>query len=267
VDIANCQHCHGEFSKGFSIHGNQRNQTEYCVICHNPNGSDFARRSRTFCAVSCGANKIADTAAAGDDIQLIPQGSACTSTDSCVIAVGPNRLADSTAVGDDLQRTDVGFAAATPTNETIHLKGMIHRLHTGEALERKPFLVYGFGPAIGNFTPNDFGDILFPDDRRHCVACHVEGAQLLPLADGVLPTAVTEVQVNPDPSKLASTPFVETVVGSRPPVQAACLPCHDGADAQAHAETQTSPSGVEACNVCHEEGRIEAVSVVHATGP
>ena len=53
VDGANCAHCHGTFSKDFSIHGNLRNNVEYCVICHNPNGTDFGRRKN---AVAFGAD-------------------------------------------------------------------------------------------------------------------------------------------------------------------------------------------------------------------
>jgi len=46
VDNQHCAACHGQFSKDFSIHGNLRNNTEYCVICHNPNGTDFATRKQ-----------------------------------------------------------------------------------------------------------------------------------------------------------------------------------------------------------------------------
>src|SRR5262249_61447850 len=44
VDQAKCASCHGVFSQGFSVHGGSRNRVEYCVICHNPSNSDFARR-------------------------------------------------------------------------------------------------------------------------------------------------------------------------------------------------------------------------------
>ncbi len=54
VDDTKCETCHGEFSKGFSVHGNLRNATEYCVLCHNPNASDVARRSRDAEAVAAG---------------------------------------------------------------------------------------------------------------------------------------------------------------------------------------------------------------------
>jgi OmcA/MtrC family decaheme c-type cytochrome len=52
VENQNCFSCHGEFSKGFSIHGGSRNRVEYCVLCHNPNASDAARRSKDPAAVA-----------------------------------------------------------------------------------------------------------------------------------------------------------------------------------------------------------------------
>ena len=41
VATANCQRCHVRFT---TIHGGLRNQTEYCVMCHNPSNTDAARR-------------------------------------------------------------------------------------------------------------------------------------------------------------------------------------------------------------------------------
>ncbi len=52
VDNQHCAACHGEFSKDFSVHGNLRNNTEYCVICHNPNLTDAARRKLDPAAVA-----------------------------------------------------------------------------------------------------------------------------------------------------------------------------------------------------------------------
>jgi len=40
VDINNCNRCHAELS----LHGGLRNQTEYCVLCHNPSMTDFPTR-------------------------------------------------------------------------------------------------------------------------------------------------------------------------------------------------------------------------------
>ena len=75
-----CQVCHGEFSKGFSIHGNLRNRVDYCVMCHNPNATDAARRP-------------------------------------------------------------AGSTMVTP----IDFKVMIHKIHRGENLAMKPYIIYGFG--------------------------------------------------------------------------------------------------------------------------
>ena len=189
VDIANCQSCHGVFSQGFSIHGNLRNQTEYCVVCHNPSNSDFAFRK--------------------------------------------------------------GVANADPDDATIDLKHMIHKLHTGASLTHAPYVIYGFG---GN--ANDFSDVLFPGDRRDCASCHKGTTFQLPLPTGAHPTLLTQVNgAN------------ETVVGSTPPIQDACLACHDSDAAAAHAQTNTTGAGAEACEVCHGEGAIAAVSQVHAVGP
>jgi OmcA/MtrC family decaheme c-type cytochrome len=40
VDLKKCNDCHRELS----IHGENRNATEYCVSCHNPKETDVARR-------------------------------------------------------------------------------------------------------------------------------------------------------------------------------------------------------------------------------
>jgi OmcA/MtrC family decaheme c-type cytochrome len=52
VEDQNCFSCHGEFSKGFSVHGNLRNRVEYCALCHNPNESDANRRRNDPAAVA-----------------------------------------------------------------------------------------------------------------------------------------------------------------------------------------------------------------------
>jgi OmcA/MtrC family decaheme c-type cytochrome len=50
----NCGTCHDVFSKDFSVHGGLRNNTEYCVLCHNPTASDADRRKRDPAAVAAG---------------------------------------------------------------------------------------------------------------------------------------------------------------------------------------------------------------------
>lgn len=136
---------------------------------------------------------------------------------------------------------------ANPMNQSIAFKHLIHKLHRGENLEHQPYIVYGFSGGA------DFGDIRFPGDLRDCGKCHTGDSQLLPLQAGVLPTNVSIINAGN-----------EQVTGTTPPIQDACLACHDADDAAAHAETNTTASGAEACGVCHGEGAIEAVSAVHA---
>jgi hypothetical protein len=51
------------------------------------------------------------------------------------------------------------------------------------------------------------------------------------------------------------------------PTARACITCHNGPDAQAHAavNTYTPPAGqpIESCTVCHQTGAAYAVDVVH----
>jgi len=200
VDDDSCATCHGQFSKDFSIHGSLRNRTEYCVICHNPNQSDYARRKL-----------------------------------------------DATAV-----------AAAAPV-ASIDFKVMIHKIHRGEALERQPYLIYGFGlppPGGTGYTLNDFGDVRYPGDLRICQTCHLDSTYLLP----PYPTTALAPQVaHIDPANASLV-----VDGYTAPITSVCTGCHDGDEAVAHAETQTASGGTEACTVCHEEGRAFAVSALHA---
>ncbi|MCW5890295.1 MAG: OmcA/MtrC family decaheme c-type cytochrome [bacterium] len=181
-----CGSCHGVFSVDFSIHGGLRNQTDYCVVCHNPNMTDFARR--------------------------------------------------------------VTVSGADPRNQPIDLKHMLHKIHTGDDLTQIPYVIYGFGPAA-----IDFAEVRFPGNRADCEQCHVSGSYLLPLPAGVLPTVISEIAGSS-----------ENVVGVTPPIQDACLSCHDTGDAALHAQLNTTVDGREACGACHGEGAAFAVSVVHA---
>ena len=200
VDTAACETCHSEFSFGFSLHGNLRNQVEYCVMCHDPNKTDFDRRKN---AIALG---------------------------------GPTE------------------------NQPINLKHLIHKLHRGEHMADDRYLIYGFGSAPLNFTPHDFKEIRFPGNLADCTKCHSNDSYTLPIADGapVLPTRRTSIT--------GATPgtAVEVAAGALPPITDACISCHDDEAAVAHAETNVTSSGAEACGVCHGEGSIAAVSEVHA---
>ncbi|MFZ9886563.1 MAG: cytochrome c3 family protein, partial [Myxococcota bacterium] len=51
------------------------------------------------------------------------------------------------------------------------------------------------------------------------------------------------------------------------PASAACTSCHDTDAAVAHAATNTSAAGAEACAACHGPNRDYSVARVHALAP
>jgi OmcA/MtrC family decaheme c-type cytochrome len=131
--------------------------------------------------------------------------------------------------------TATATVSAGGPNVGIHLKWMVHHIHTGENMSRDY--------VIGSTS---FKDVTYPGDRRDCEQCHKAGTYTVPLPDGVLPT---------------STP--NDFVPSWAPTAAACLSCHDSAEAASHAYLNIAPWG-EACEVCHGEDAEFAVSKVHA---
>jgi len=119
--------------------------------------------------------------------------------------------------------------------QTIALKYMIHSIHRGAELEN--------GFAIGS---HDYSEVEYPGDLRNCESCHTNNSQQIPVAEGALPTV----------TPLAWWPLMQ-------PQSAACLSCHDGDDAAAHAYSNTAFFG-ESCSTCHGEGKSAAVDKVHA---
>lgn len=124
--------------------------------------------------------------------------------------------------------------------ESVHLKWLIHRLHTGHELEND-FTVYGHGGREHNY--NHVG---YPGLREYCEACHIEETYYVPLPEGTLDTITKRDYYSP-----------------MKPAAAACLSCHSTVDAAAHAYVSTAPFG-ESCASCHGEERDYSVGLVHS---
>jgi OmcA/MtrC family decaheme c-type cytochrome len=125
--------------------------------------------------------------------------------------------------------------------ESINFKQMIHKIHTGENLEI-PFTIFGFRSSV-----NDFTEVRYPNDRRNCTACHIDGTEQLPLANNLLPAVSPRDYIDP-----------------MPPATGACLSCHTNLSAAAHADLNISGTLGESCAVCHGQGKEFAVDKVHA---
>ncbi len=115
--------------------------------------------------------------------------------------------------------------------ESVDMKRMVHRIHTGENLTQPYFT---------------FNEVTYPGDRRNCVTCH----------------SSTGFYLSTDPTRL-STPTPTDYFTPQGPTTAACLGCHDAKAFAAHAYLNTAPFG-EACQTCHKQGDDWGVDKVHA---
>ncbi len=172
VDLAKCNNCHFNLS----LHGDNRNRIEQCVICHNPNESDVSTRP-----------------------------------------------------------------ADQKPSQTVQFAYMIHRIHTGDEGTQE-YTVYGRGGS-----KNDFSEVRYPGDRRNCGTCHVDGAEDLPLAPGLLNVKSERTPLNP--------------MG---PATATCTGCHTDIATASHALSNTTEKLGEACAACHSSTSEFSVSKVHA---
>jgi len=149
-------------------------------------------------------------------------------TQECVMCHRPNNN------DEEVRPEDAGEP------ETIDMRWMIHRIHTGHLLETD-FTVYGYRGSVHNY--NDVG---YPGDLRNCVACHDPGTYGVPAPEGS-----------------AEVPTLRNYYTPLQPAAAACLACHSSVDAAAHAYVNTAPFG-ESCAACHGDNREYSVDEVHA---
>ena len=126
------------------------------------------------------------------------------------------------------------FDNNTPAT-TVSFRTMVMGIHMSGLLDN-------------TYTLNNtnYNGLHFPGDVRDCAKCHVGTTYTVPLPNGLIPT------INPS--------FFYSPLQ---PTASACLGCHNGVDAAAHAYEQTAPFG-ESCPVCHQEGADFAVTKVHA---
>lgn len=218
-----CERCHGRFE----LHGGQRHEVEYCVMCHTPDRTDFG--------TVLGAAS--------------PSGRPKAS---------PTGVVNLAGTFDGIEE------------RSIHLKVLVHRLHTGgrtgaAALDLvQPHVVYGFGG-----TPFFLDEGEFPTDLANCTLCH-EGrtyaVDQVP-ADARPTVANEDATIRHVPTKDGAgsdvPPTSAHVSGeaTTPPVRAACMGCHATGVALSHATRYTS-GGVEQCAQCHVRGSL-SVDVAH----
>ncbi|MBI3847037.1 MAG: hypothetical protein HY292_20620 [Planctomycetes bacterium] len=126
---------------------------------------------------------------------------------------------------------------------------MLHKIHRGEELAAGAnYVVVGFGASAypNNFTPHTYNEVVFPSlpgGVEQCRMCHGEDN-----------TAWHEPSDRSHPTEQGR------------PVQAwraVCGSCHDEDAVTAHIQSQTAPSGAEACPVCHASDAEFPVELFH----
>ncbi|MDO8722579.1 MAG: OmcA/MtrC family decaheme c-type cytochrome, partial [Syntrophales bacterium] len=169
----------------------------------------------------------------------------------CVICHNPNAT-------DKGQRPALGVDGLI--ERPIHMKVMIHRIHTGENLDlstNNPNGYKGFIIYDNEGSARDFSKVRFPRDRSNCQACHIDAEPLvfgLPLPADVLGTTTS---TGTDTNNNAADDNVRIK-----PIKATCFACHDTQVVSDHADIHTASTG-ESCIICHKVGLLFGVDNAH----
>jgi OmcA/MtrC family decaheme c-type cytochrome len=160
----------------------------------------------------------------------------------------------------------------TITANPVDLRVMIHKIHMGENLSA-PYVIGAFpAPSVANpyGTPTNFGDTRYPRDPAQCQACHPSQNWTLPLANSTayLPSTALVLTCTEDPAadtnSYCDAPFWNVAQTIKiPPQTSVCTSCHDASYTAAHAQLNTTSTGVEACATCHGPGMDWDVTKFH----
>jgi OmcA/MtrC family decaheme c-type cytochrome len=192
----------------------------------------------------------------------------------CVICHNPNDTDASQRPKNASGILDGSLTADGLPERAIDFKRMIHSIH-GAAVRTNPFIVYGYGGSVNNFS-----NLRFPGILNDCSTCHagtsyqLTGIWEAPTQNGILATTISTTPNATDAASYTSglaTPVDDLKIT---PTAAVCSSCHDGATAKAHmvnlggavfdGNAAAISASYETCSVCHGPGGIADVKVVHS---
>lgn len=151
-------------------------------------------------AVRCGANLIVETAALGDDRQLIAVGRTCSNANISVVDTGEDGIGNTPAAGDDTQATAVG---AAPSNAPCVIAGGNGIADTPDPTVSDDVRVLPFNTAAPNVAVILCGADLVADTTANNYDDDGDDVQLIQ-PGAACATAETPV-VNSGPNGIANT--------------------------------------------------------------
>jgi OmcA/MtrC family decaheme c-type cytochrome len=154
---------------------------------------------------------------------------------------------------------------------SLDLRSFVHKIHAGNQLSQG-FAIGDGAPTVANpaGVPIDYSAVRYPRGLGDCAACHTSKNWTLPLASSSAYLPVTTQRWScseapgADGNAYCDDPFwTPTATVLVAPTTTVCTTCHDAPYVAAHAQLNTTPSGVEACATCHGPGTTYDVALVH----
>ncbi len=199
-------------------------EDEYCSACHGVFSKDFSIH-----------------------------GNLRNDTEYCVLCHNPSN--------DDILVRPVE-EGGTAVTASIDFREMIHKIHTGDNLSVKPYIIYGRGGSV-----HDFSEVLNPGNTSDCGACHLPNTNILDPGNGILGPGILAT-VNREFTKVDGVNVVLQTFSTQP-VITVCTSCHDNLSVTADGSALTGenhlagPQPETACVNCHAAGDPLGAAEVH----
>jgi len=149
--------------------------------------------------IRCGADKVAQSVAAGDDVQLVAVGGTCKNSTTAIVDTGPNGIPDTLLLGDDTYAPSIAFGVA-PANRACVIAGADGVAQTGVA-SGDDAVVLALGTAAANTDVVLCGPNLIADTTANNLGAG-DDVQVIPVGNACSPNNVV---VDSGPDGVANT--------------------------------------------------------------
>lgn len=157
-------------------------------------------------------------------------------------------------------------------SDSMDFRRMIHKIHAGTTLTLPYFLGGSTSATAPAGTGENYATVRYPRSIKECDACHASTNWTLPMAASSAYAPSTQAifscseSAGADANLYCDAPFwTMTSTSLLQPNTSVCTSCHDSTAVAAHAQLNTTPTGVEACATCHGPGTAYDVGAVHGT--